>query len=128
MANRRWTLTLWTDTFCQEWEKQKKGKHKSKEGPTPNSVYADACDAPVAVDENGLLQIPWPKSVDGDEPLAGFDLLLATATTPTCNRGAYPIVDEIADAWKANEAELPYFTCNRQHGIRTYEDAQTKNY
>jgi hypothetical protein len=125
-ADRQWTLSFWSEAFCQDWERRKKGKNGSREGASSSAVYAGACAAPVAVDDSGLLQIDWPKSVDGDEPLDGFDLLLATATTPTCTRctGAYPGVGAVANAWKVNKKELPYFTCNRRHGITTYQDEQ----
>jgi hypothetical protein len=76
------------------------------------------------VTERGLLQIPWPRMINGGEPLA-LDLLLATATRPTFAGKplAYPNVDAIAAAWNGDpNGSVEYFWNNRDHGIGTFQD------
>jgi hypothetical protein len=77
------------------------------------------------VDENGLLHIPWPETVDALRWPAPFKLLLATVTHPTLEGDlpAYPTPRMIARAWGegAND-EIAYFRNNRAHGIITFED------
>lgn len=51
------------------------------------------------------------------------DLLLATATAPRIVDGRYPTAQEIADEWKKTDGSVDYFYNNREHGIRTFEDA-----
>ena len=79
---------------------------------------ADQEDA--AVDESGFLTIPWPESEDGSG--LEVDVLLATATNPTIVEGHYPAAQEIADVWN-NDGSVDYFYKNRDHGIRTSQDA-----
>jgi hypothetical protein len=61
--------------------------------------------------------------------LNGFDLLLATATTPLpkLNDAGHHDPSSIADALKANSVEAAYFTSNQQHGITTFQDEQIKS-
>ena len=75
----------------------------------------------AAVDESGFLTIPWPESEDGSG--LEFDVLLATATNPTTIKGRYPTAEEIADAWNNSAGSVDYFNKNRDHGIRTSQDA-----
>lgn len=79
---------------------------------------ADSEDA--AVDQSGLLTIPWPETEDGS-PLE-VDLLLATATAPKIVDGRYPTVQEIAGAWNNTDGRAHYFYNNREHGITTFQD------
>ena len=76
----------------------------------------------VAVDEFGLLNIPWPGSDKGVD--LGVDVILATATNPTIVEGRYPGVGDIAAAWRVGEgkADGRYFRNNRCHGIETFQD------
>ena len=78
----------------------------------------------AAVDECGLLRIPWPDSADGSE--LDFDVLLATATNPTIRDGRYPSVQRIADAW-VEASDKKYFVKNREHRITTFQDQQIEN-
>ena len=73
------------------------------------------------MDESGFLTIPWPESEDGS-PL-DVDVLLATATAPTIVDGRYPTAQEIAEAWNNTDGRVDYFYNNREHGIRTFQDA-----
>lgn len=75
----------------------------------------------AAVDETGLLTIPWPESEDGLG--LDVDVLLATATNPTIVEGRYPTTQEIAEAWNGSPGNVEYFYKNRTHGITTFEDA-----
>jgi hypothetical protein len=70
----------------------------------------------TAVNDHGILQIPWP-SLDGNIPVDNIDLLLATATRPS-----KPLPDEpmLARTWREHGSD--YFWQNREHGIHTYQD------
>jgi hypothetical protein len=69
----------------------------------------------AAVDQDGLLKIPWPQRVDGN-PLE-CDVLLATTNVET------PAVtpEKIAEAWIAQD-DGEYFFANVQAGVRTPDD------
>lgn len=75
------------------------------------------------VSKEGLLQIPWPRLVEGGEAVQ-LDILLATANapklggTPLC----YPNVESIAHAWNAAGDHVKYFWRNTDCGIRTFQD------
>ena len=73
------------------------------------------------VDNGGMLQIPWPKLLDGND--VPIDLLLATSNDrkPEC-----PTVREIADAWNQHPV-VDYFRKNREKGIETFQDAEVEN-
>lgn len=76
------------------------------------------------VSDRGLLQIPWPTLIEGNNPVA-IDLLLATANHPTLEGEpkSYPTPVTIADAWrKDSDSNVSYFWNNNKHGIRTFED------
>ncbi len=78
------------------------------------------------VDNNGILQIPWPRLKEYDEPIH-FDLILATATNPTLegNPPIYPRIKKIARAWKNDsENNVEYFWKNRKFGIRAFQDVK----
>ncbi len=69
----------------------------------------------------GLMNISWPHDVPSD-----WSALLATATNPSINEGAYPSVSEIAEAWRTKDG-LPhreYFTRNRDSRIETFQDQE----
>lgn len=69
------------------------------------------------VDNQGMLQIPWPTLTSDGNPVP-IDLLLATSNDreATC-----PTVQEIANAWNQH-AEVDYFSNNRKKGIETFQD------
>lgn len=71
------------------------------------------------VDENGVLDIPWPMTaLDGAS--ANVDIILATATKP---RPTPPSAEDIAEAWvDQNNRHERYFFENVRHGIRTSDD------
>ena|ERR1700737_2619814 len=77
-----------------------------------------------AIDDRGMLQIPWP-TVEGGEDLQSFELLLATATRPTLEKatGDYPAAATIAEAWN-KKGGVEYFRMNRKFGFRTFQDGE----
>lgn len=88
-------------------------------GHIPQAAGEDA-----VVSDHGMLQIPWPTLIDGNQPVA-MDLLLATATHPslTGELNSYPKAQTIADAWLTDTHEnVKYFRNNVKAGIRTFED------
>ena len=99
----------WTDRVSRE-----------RQYPTLDAVGEEV----PAVDESGLLQVPWPR-VDDGSPLL-LDALLATSTSPTPIDGRYPLANEIADAWNTSEPweEVSYFWKNREHCIYTHQDGE----
>ena len=82
----------------------------------------------LAVDEIGLLSIPWPKLLDGST--LRFDALLATATRPTLDKGRYPSAGKIAARWITAEGNryVHYFCENRKNGIRTFQDEKIERH
>lgn len=76
-----------------------------------------------AITDRGELAIDWPNSADNGQQLAGFDLLLATATRPTPygGTGDFAPVDVIAEAWNGVE-DATYFHSNRANGFQTFQD------
>ena|SRR6185437_1311916 len=71
------------------------------------------------VSKNGLLQISWPRLIEGSTP-AQLDLLLATANDPriTATLPSYPEPEAIANAWNAAaNRHVEYFWKNRDNGI-----------
>lgn len=80
------------------------------------------------IDENGLLQIDWPRVVGSNEPLQ-LNLLLVTANDPKLgNLEYYPVPEEIAKAWEAAGSKYAeYFWKNLDNGICTFEDDQIRN-
>lgn len=127
--------------ICADW-----GKVMIKAHPTlpPEHMtlrgwqaHVKSCGAaytalPTATDESSILDhttgtasFDWPTDVESGLALEGFDVLLMTATKPTLNEGEYPTVDQIAQAWRADEnGHVVYFHNNRHHGIATFEDAR----
>ena len=85
---------------------------------------ASAQNEPVPVNEDGFLNIPWPRLVDGSTLM--LDALLATATRPTLDNGRYPSAKKIAKAWKTcgDSKHICYFWNNRKNGIRTFQDEE----
>jgi hypothetical protein len=75
----------------------------------------------------GLLQIDWPRRVDGGTAVDP-DLLLVTANNPTFTGipPAYPSVERIAAAWNAAGKHVEYFWKNTDNGIRTFQDAEIR--
>jgi len=79
------------------------------------------------ITKGGLLQIEWPRVVDGGAA-AQPDILLVTAThpdlmgTPRC----YPSVETIVRAWNSAGSHSEYFWKNTDSGIRTFQDDQIR--
>lgn len=81
--------------------------------------HAAKSTPPSAIDADGRLNIPWPRTVD-DQPITDFDVILATATRP---EGARPDAATIAKAWiEQDGGHERYFFENVRHGIRTPDD------
>ena len=78
---------------------------------------------PCAVDQEGLLSIPWPRTLDG-EIVTSIDIILATATM-TRPKDERPSPRDVAKAWiDQKEGQERYFLENVRHGIRTAVDAE----
>lgn len=78
---------------------------------------------PCAVDHEGQLVIPWPRTMNG-EIVTGVDIVLATATMPQ-PAGERPSPRDIATAWiDQKDGHERYFLENVRHGIRTGDDAE----
>jgi hypothetical protein len=80
------------------------------------------------IDQNGLLQIDWPRLVEGGASLS-LDLLLVTANDPEIGdtRPNYPDANQVAGAWNAAANRFAeYFWKNTDNGIRTFEDDQIR--
>jgi hypothetical protein len=74
-----------------------------------------------AINDRGILQIPWPDQSNTGGPLDGLDLLLATATMPNSDTGDFPSVAAIAAAWNTTK-DAGYFHGNRKHGFYSFQD------
>lgn len=80
------------------------------------------------ISDTGLLQIPWPRVVEGDAPVQ-LDILLATANDPTLTGTppSYPSVETISKAWNAAASKhAEYFWRNGDWGIRTFQDDEIR--
>jgi hypothetical protein len=124
---------LWAATFREEWNKRKtleQGRRPAErhEGPVPCSVYAPPDGSKSAVNDDGMLQLSWPNLEDPNSQLEMFDLLLATATTPTLDphTGGYPSIPTIIQAWTNAQDEFYYFRCNQRYRFTTYQDQTIK--
>jgi hypothetical protein len=86
-----------------------------------------ALDQGALMNMAGLLQIAWPRLVDGKEGV-GLDLLLATATKPTLEGTppSYASVQTIADAWNVAGQHARYFWNNSDNGITTFQDDEIR--
>ncbi len=74
------------------------------------------------IDDNGFLNIRWPKFVSNDLP-DDVDFILATATQPTLKNERYPTIYTIAQAWlDDNQGFVEYFEQNLKNGITTFQD------
>jgi hypothetical protein len=73
------------------------------------------------VSKDGILNIPWPTTEDGN--LFEVDILLATANKPTfCDdQCKYAKPRQIAEAWNERD-DAEYFRKNRKNCIITFED------
>ena len=82
----------------------------------------------ILVSKDGLLQIAWPRLVEGGAPVE-LDLLLATANDPkiTATSPSYPEPETIANAWNAAASRhSEYFWKNLDSGIRTFQDDEIR--
>jgi len=98
----------------------------AKESSYGRLAFSGGDETKGKVIEKGVLQIPWPRMIVGDDPLRlgdlPLDLLLATATNPEIKPGgSYPSVAQIADAWR-QYGHVYYFHCNRLCKITTADD------
>lgn len=87
---------------------------------------------PTATGEGAVLDpsggralFQWPTDDDTKQPLAGFDLLLMTATKPDFLSSQYPTPKDIAKAWRDDKfRNVNYFFNNYHYGIKTFQDAE----
>ena len=99
-------------------------KHISELGANYSALPSATGEQPVLDSTTGFALFDWPKDVETNEDLSGFDLLLMTANKPTLNDGRYDGVAQIASAWRGDsENNVMYFYNNRHAGITTFEDA-----
>ena len=80
------------------------------------------------ISQNGLLQIGWPRCVQGGAAI-DLDLLLVTANDPTLTGTplSYPSVETIVDAWNsAAQEHAEYFWKNIDNGITTFQDDEIR--
>jgi len=105
----------------EEWVAKVSGERGRRGLPTYDATHYRV-KGRSAIDDHGILQIPWP-AVANSEVLDNFDLLLATATRPSPDRatGDYPAVAAIAGAWN-KKGDADYFRMNRKFGFRTFQD------
>jgi hypothetical protein len=110
-------------SFLDEWAERVSREHDATGLNTYNG-RSFVIDGQSAINDRGILQIPWPTRTDTNAPLSGIDLLLATATRPKFAPGATEIPNEetIAAAWQNHPKEAEYFWGNRKHGIHTFQD------
>jgi hypothetical protein len=80
------------------------------------------------IGDDGLLQIDWPRLVEGGAPVE-LDLLLVTANDPRINASflKYPDVGMITNAWNAANNNAEYFWRNAENGIRTFQDDEIRS-
>lgn len=79
------------------------------------------------ITKDGLLQIDWPRLVEGGEALQ-FDFMLAAANDPklTGEPPTYPSAATIADAWNRAGEHVEYFWKDRDSGIQTFQDDEIR--
>jgi hypothetical protein len=105
--------------IIEEWA-ARVSRERDRQGRPTYDAEPYTVKGQSAIDDRGLLQIPWP-TVENGESLQNFDLLLATATRPDSATGDYPTVEAIAEAWN-RKGDAEYFRMNRKFGIRTFQD------
>jgi hypothetical protein len=107
--------------IVEEWA-ARVSRERDRQGRRTYDAEPYTVKGQSAIDDRGLLQIPWP-TVENGESLQNFDLLLATATRPTPDSATrdYPAAEAIAEAWNRN-GEAEYFRMNSKFGIRTFQD------
>lgn len=110
--------------ISNEWA-ERVSRERTKNGYPTYSENGFLIDGQSAMNERGVLQIPWPTRTDTSMSLSGIDLLLATATRPkfASEAAEFPNENTIASAWRAYEKEAKYFRSNRADGIYTFQDA-----
>ena len=74
------------------------------------------------IDSNGVLNIDWPKEVCPNNDIDKYDLLIATVTKPTLDKGKYATPKQITDEMN-NTGYYKYFYKNRENGITTFQDS-----
>ena len=89
---------------------------------------SQAPDEGPLISESGILQIDWPRRVEGGASI-DLDLLLVTANEPTLTGAplAYPSVETISGAWNDVDQEyVKYFWNNIDNGIGTFQDEEIR--
>jgi hypothetical protein len=79
------------------------------------------------ISKEGLLQIAWPRLVEGGAEVQ-LDILLVTANAPDLSGTplCYPSVETIARAWNLAGGHAEYFWTNTDRGIRTFQDDEIR--
>lgn len=89
---------------------------------------SQAADESPLISKDGILQIDWPRRVEGGAAI-DLDLLLVTANDPTLTGTplAYPSVETMVDAWNdADQEHAGYFWKNTDNGITTFQDDEIR--
>jgi len=76
-----------------------------------------------AINERGILQIPWPHRSDTGNALGEFDILLVTKPDPDPSARDFVSAAVIAEAWNKT-GDASYFHSNRKHGFLTFQDEE----
>jgi len=112
--------------ILNDWGKRARSEKDDTGNPTYDSAAFEV-NGKAGITNDGLLAVNWPTRADTGKPLDSFDLLLATATRPTCVNGAYPDAKTLADAWNSARTAV-YFWMNRRRGFWTFEDAEIERH
>lgn len=105
------------DSLLEKWKER-----VNKESNYGCLTYAKGEEKIVS--DCGLLEIPWPDPLNGEQ--LNLDMLLATATDPTLiNDKRYPDAEEIVYAWNIDKKNnVQYFWKNIENGITTFQDKE----
>jgi hypothetical protein len=111
-----------------EWARQMAQERGRPSGAKNYNPAAYNVKGRAAIDEHGILQIPWPDCCATGMPLDDFDVLLATATKPTPDpiTKDFPTVANIAAAWNT-KGDASYFHSNRKNGLHTFQDEELES-
>ena len=126
----KWGCVAMTTNPNREFPKELlQGWNTTVSKKTPYGRLKHACDEAPIVNADGILNIAWPSTLDGN--VLDLDILLATATNPTISvDGQYPTDEDIAYAWKTENGRcyVNYFWCNRKHNIKTFQDVDIQRH
>jgi hypothetical protein len=108
------------DEIWKEWAK------RVEDEPGYGNVPQTEAEGSL-VSKEGVLQIAWPRLVEGGAGVQ-LDILLVTANAPALSGTplCYPSAETIARAWNAAGDHVEYFWRNTDCGIRTFQDDEIR--